>query len=234
MTSRRLAATQVVHLRQAPPRARAGIDRARAGCWCRAAAPSPAAAHRVVPAAPAQQTALQHSGAVHVDVAPHPCSCVDVRVLLPRRHIELLALTGRRRNQVLLRAVGVVEGPQVRRQSRTRARRRRRCVLTQHGGAVQAGDVRRAKGTGCRITRLPQHRQSVRPQVGTEDRHRHRRCRVHWRRWRRGGVRGGHRRTENRRPDHQRTGHRDRGRRSFVRHLEVSTTHRCHTALVTP
>ena len=68
-----------------------------------------------------QKSALEHAGPVHVDVPAQPLATAGVRVLLTRRHVELLALPGCRGLQILLNPVRVVEHIQIRR--RTRARR---------------------------------------------------------------------------------------------------------------
>lgn len=55
-----------------------------------------------------QESALEHPGAIHVDVAAQPLPTANVRVLLTRGDIELLALAWSRGHQALLRPIGIV------------------------------------------------------------------------------------------------------------------------------
>src|SRR5882757_5085693 len=84
----------------------------------------------------AQQSALEHPGAVHVDVAAQPLPTADVRVLVTGSDVELLALSWCRRHQALLHPVGVVERVEVRDYARIHTRCRRHRILAQHGGLI--------------------------------------------------------------------------------------------------
>jgi len=55
-----------------------------------------------------QESALEHPGAIHVDVAAQPLPTANVRVLLTRGDIELLARAWSRGHQALLRPIGIV------------------------------------------------------------------------------------------------------------------------------
>jgi hypothetical protein len=94
--------------RPAVPPGRVGTELAPGGCSSQGAAQCQAAIHRVVAAASAQESALEHPGAIHVDVAAQPLPTANVRVLLTRGDIELLARAWSRGHQALLRPIGIV------------------------------------------------------------------------------------------------------------------------------
>jgi hypothetical protein len=125
----------------------------------------PGSAHRAVPAALAQQSALQHSRAIHVDVPAEPLAPCDVRVLLTGSASNCSHLPGRRGHQALLRPVGVVEHIQVRDYARIRPWCRGNRILAKNALSIETVYRWRAKRPrdGC-LSVLRQHVEPSRPQ----------------------------------------------------------------------
>lgn len=156
-----------------------------------------------------EQSAPEPAVAVQVDVPAQPLPAAHIGVLLAGCDVELLALTGSRRNFTLRQAIRVVERIEVRHHAGAGAGRSRCCELTQNGGAVQAVHRRSAEAAGNsgRNSVLRQHIEPTRSERRADDRHvrsgRGRWTGIHggrggdrWQRLRNGGRREGDRRCE--------------------------------------
>src|SRR3954470_11876448 len=130
-----------------------------------------------------QESALEHPGAGHVDVTAQPLATGDVRILVARGDVELLALTRCRRLHVLLRPVGIVERIEARDDARTRARCRGERILAQNGVSIEPNyRGRTERPRDGRLSVLPQDVEAS----GPERRADHRDGRAWGRRRRRG------------------------------------------------
>jgi hypothetical protein len=131
----------------------------------------------------AQQSALEHPGAIHIDVTAEPLATADVSVLFAGSDIELLTLAGRRGDEALLRPVGVVEHIQVGHYARIRPWCRGNRILAKNAFSIETVYRWRAKRPrdGC-LSVLCQHVEPSRPKRCPDHRH----CRARWRRRRRG------------------------------------------------
>jgi hypothetical protein len=177
------AAHQVAEVPLAVVAGRAGIAPARAGRWSRAGSGTRQRFTELFLRHLAQQSALEHPGAIHIDVAAQPLATADVSVLVAASDIELLTLAGRRGHQALLRPVGVVEHIQVRDYARIRPWCRGNRILAKNALSIETVYRWRAKRPrdGC-LSVLRQHVEPSRPKRRSDHRH----CRARWRRRRRG------------------------------------------------